>query len=182
LLEADVSKIIGSYNLILAQADNNHNTTPAIGKIPTVGDYTNVGVNVTAFVNGANTVSQSTSLHLFNDVVSGLASTQVDSIADLGALNSVIGKILTMAANPKTTGAAVGDYLGLTQSDMSLLGLKGGDGALANTSNVSNTQLLLFEQSLVQATVDNGTVVDDFSKLQTLLSNIIINNAVVVLS
>ena len=167
ITSGEITDIVAQYNKVLDAADGNRaSTAPGMA----VGDYTRLGVTVT----GYSTIAASQTLVLLNDTVSGLTLDGVDSAGELQALEDIIGKIMTMAANPKITGAGAGDYTALvTQSELGLLGLKANASDLASSSHVTDAEALKFNE-LVIYSADDGSGVNSIDKLQGLLSSAIV--------
>ena len=167
ITSTEITDIVAQYNKVLDAADGNRaSTAPGMA----VADYSRLGVTVT----GYSTIAASQTLALLNDTVSGLTLDGVDSVGELQALEDIIGKIMTMAANPKITGAGAGDYTALvTQSELGLLGLKANASDLASSSHVTDAEALKFNE-LVIYSADDGSGVNSIDKLQGLLSSAIV--------
>ena len=163
------SNMVVAYNLILDSADGNRAATTSEA---TVSDYANFGVKVNGY---STTVTAGTTAATLDNIISGLNIGNVDTVAEVQMLESIVGKIMLMAANTKKTNetVGVGDYVGLSQTDLGLLGLKGSDNGLASSYNVTGAELAYFN-SLVIYSDDKGAGVNDFTKLQTLLTDAIV--------
>ncbi len=164
----EVENMVVAYNLILDSADGNRAATTSEAR---VSDYANFGVTVNRY----STVTAETTATTLDNIISGLNIGNVDTVAEVQMLESIVGKIMLMAANTKKTNetVGVGDYVGLSQTDLGLLGLKGSDNGLASSYNVTGAALARFNSFVIYSD-DMGAGVNDFTKLQTLLNNAIV--------
>lgn len=172
-----VSNIVTTYNAVIQGADGDATaTTPTLS----TSDYANLGVTFNNSYVGTGsspaTIGQATAVDMFNNLVSGLTSTSVDTIAELQNIESVIDKILCLAANTKSSAAIVttSDTNGLIQSDLGAIGLKGAQNVLASSSSVSDSEMSLFVNYVIYS--DNaGADVRTAAQLQALLNQAILN-------
>ena len=113
--KAKLQAIVDTYNLILAEANGAAaDATP--GNNPLVSDYEAIGASI------GLASSNAAALSLLNEVVGNLATSAVDSIAEINALATVVDKIMASAAGRPTA---------LTITDYALLGLPtSGSGAI----------------------------------------------------
>lgn len=165
--KADVQNLVLAYNKILDSADGVGTAAVATA---VDADYANIGVTIRT----PSGITAGKAALLLNDCISGLSTTNVDTVAELQSLEGVIFKIMTMAMNTKTSGAVSSDYAGLSRSDLGLLGLKGASSALASDASVTDAEMVYFSDSVVYS-ANTGADVDTFVKLQSLVNTAIIN-------
>ena len=109
---------------------------------------------------GAGT-QQAAALKLFNDVIDGRSSFQIDTVVELNQLNIVVDKILDVA-NGVTPSVA------LTASDFSLIGVTGvSSGTNGNLAKVTAGISATHNDS---AHGSDGTLVDTLAELQAIAS------------
>jgi len=133
----EIQTIVDAYAAILAAADG----TAGNGVAPTASQYTAIGVTeVTA---GAQT-------SLLGSVIDGLASTAVDTVAEVQALADAVADLMAGAA-----GTANEPSL----ADLQALGITG-----VTSSNLAAVQ------AAIAATANDGTGVDSTSKLQAVVA------------
>ena len=140
--KAELQAIVDTYNLILAEANGSAaDATPGVN--PTAAQYALIGANIgTAATSAVN-------LSLLDDAVAGLASTAVDTVAEINDLAA--------AANAVIAGAA-----GATAPTLAQLATLGTTGVTINN--------LLAVQNAIAATADSGLQVDTLAELQAVVT------------
>ena len=122
-------------------------------------------------VTSISTVTADTFAGALNNIIDSLGYNSLDSTAELENLGAIMGKVFTMAANTKASGSALvpADYVGLSRTDLGLLGLKV-ENTLPSNTNLTDAEFTSFN-NLVIYSADNGTGVNTLYLLQTLLNN-----------
>ena len=143
--KAQVQNVVDAYTKILAEANGAAvDATPTSN--PLAGDYAAIGANI------GLAATNNFTLTLLNDVVGGLTSTAVDTVAELNALAAVVSKVMASAA-----GAAAG----LSVADFASLGV-----ATAGAGAVTSVNAAAVSEALSQ--VGGQNKVDTLAELQTL--------------
>jgi hypothetical protein len=144
--KAKLQTIVDAYNKILAEANGAAaDATP--GSNPLASDYAAIGANI------GLAASNTTALGLLNDVVGNLATTAVDSIAEINAVAAVVDKVMNAAAGAPAT---------LTLADYAVLGLPStGSGAVTavNLAAVNNALTSAGGQSKVDTYAELSALV-----------------------
>jgi hypothetical protein len=148
---AQVQAIVDAYNAILGEANDSTNTpgdttpdaTPTAD--PTAANYAAIGANIGA------AATDTENLNLLNDIIGGLQTTDVDSIAKINTLANIANAIQTVAANGSAT---------LTEADFAQVGLTG--------VTPDNLPAVL---AVIAATANDGSQTDSLSELQTLITS-----------
>lgn len=189
-----VYDMVSAYTTILDSADGNINT-PAFSSLVTrdvvfnkvlkdssgadlVKAHGGISINISADKVG----------DLFADIVSGLdkSNANVNTLNGLSNLNTILSKIFDMAANAARPGSTLtsSDYKGLTQADLGTLGFKGLDNNAISTYNMTSTQLTQFCDSLIKGgpSAENGTAIDSYNEIQTILTYVIQQNQIYVIA
>ena len=133
---AKIQTVVDAYQTILTGADGNASNNNSIA---TASQYTAIGVT------GVTTPVAS----LLNDVIDGLNTTAVDTIAEIQAL----------ATGAATVISAAGGGAGPTLMQLTALGITG-----VTTSNLATIQ------AAIAATVDSGSGVDTLAELQQVVT------------
>jgi hypothetical protein len=140
--KAELQSIVDTYNLILAEANGSAaDTTPGFN--PTAAQYALIGTTIGAAATNA------VNLSLLDDSLAGLASTAVDTVAEINDLAA--------AANALIAGAA-----GATAPSLAQLATLGIAGVTINN--------LLAVQNAIAATADSGLQVDTMAELQAVVT------------
>lgn len=160
--KAKLQTVIDAYNKILAEANGSTaDATP--NSNPLASDYAAIGANIGLAATSAS------ALGLLNDVIGGLATAAVDTVAEINALAVVIDKVMN---------AAAGTASALSVADLSLLGLATvGAGAvtavnidainnaIANSGGAIKVDTFAELSSLVTAVATIVTYADDNSQI-----------------
>ena len=136
-----INSLVNSYLDIQLAADGDHNNNTA--KVPTLADYTNIGIT---FIDPTNTKV----VTLLSDAIGGLADTKVDTLAEIQALVEHVEAILEAAANDN--GSA------LTVELLVDLGFSG-----VNTNN------LITVATKIAESIADGSAVDQFAEIQAMI-------------
>ena len=145
--KAQVQNVVDAYTKILAEANGAAvDATPTSN--PLAGDYAAIGANI------GLAATNNFTLTLLNDVVGGLTSTAVDTVAELNALAAVVSKVIASAA-----GAAAG----LSVADFASLGV-----ATAGAGAVTSVNAAAVSEALSQVSGQNK--VDTLAELQMLVT------------
>jgi hypothetical protein len=143
--KAELQAVVNVYNLILAEANGAvPDTTPGVN--PTAAQFALIGANIGAAATNA------VNLSLLDDAIGGLASTAVDTVAEINDLAA--------AANAVMAGAAGG--VGPTIEQLTLLGISG-----INATNI------VAVQAAIAATADSGLQVDTMAELQAVVNTVV---------
>ena len=151
---AEVQAVVDAYKAILAEANDTANTagnsTPDAntGSHPTAAQYAAIGVDLGAAATDAET------LGLFNAIVGGKQTADVDTVAEVQALANIANAIQLKAAGGSPSPS-------ITVADLTAIGL--------DTAGVTvdNLPTLL---SAIAAKNDNGTETDTLEELQALIT------------
>ncbi|MEY4725634.1 MAG: hypothetical protein RLZ36_261 [Pseudomonadota bacterium] len=143
-LNAIAQALKTAYDKILAEANGTAaDATPSAN--PTRDDYASVGIAVP---------SETLTLDLLNNALGELATTDVDTVAELKTLALTAGDVMLMAAGKATS-----------QTDAQLvLGLN----ALLKSAYVSAANLAAIKTAIV-STADDGTAVDTIAELKAIV-------------
>jgi hypothetical protein len=148
---AQLKDISAAYLKILAHANGVRGDTTEVSKIPTIAEFKAVGATM-GKAGDSSSAQSGAALKLLNDVMDGLATTAVDTVKEISDLAVVVDKLLNLSIAGSGTGAAVG----LTVSDLVLLGVSG-----VTTDNLAQVvEAIRLTQS------SNGTALDSVKKLQ----------------
>lgn len=140
--KAELQSLVDTYNLILAEANGvAADATPIVN--PTAAQYAFIGATIGAAANSAANLS------LLDDALAGLASTAVDTVAEINDLAA--------AANAVIAGAA-----GATAPSLAQLTTLGITGVTMNN--------LVAVQNDIAATADSGLQVDTMAELQAVVT------------
>lgn len=142
-----------AYLKVLALADLNRGNTTDTSKIPTVSDLQTLGVTLGKAGN-TNDSQQTNALKLLNDVMDGLNSTGVDTVAEISALAASIDKVMGIATAPTSAAA---NAFGLAVSELTALGVTS-----ATTDNLAQVVEAI---RLTQST--DGSKVNTFKQMQS---------------
>jgi len=150
---AQLKDISAAYLKILAQANGVRGDTTEVSKIPTFAEFKVVGVTM-GKAGDSSSAQSGAALKLLNDVIDGLATTAVDTVKEMSDLAVVVDKVLNLSI--AAGGAGAGAAVGLTVSDLVLLGVSG-----VTTDNLAQVVEAI---RLTQST--NGAALDTVKKLQ----------------
>jgi hypothetical protein len=145
--KAELQAVVDAYAVILAEANGAAaDATPGVN--PTAAQYAAIGASI------GLAASNASALGLLNEVVGNLASTAVDTVAEINALAIVVDKVMTSAAGAPAT---------LTVADYALLGL-----ATTGAGAVTATNLAAVNNALASA--GGQASVDTFAELNGLVT------------
>jgi hypothetical protein len=172
-----LSHLVTSYNNILAEA--NGSAADATVTDPTTTDYANIGLSLstTGLWSNVDSANQTTALNLLNASLKTLTSDKVDTVEELRALATAVGKVIDLAevtatATENTTnnnGIVTGltNVSGLTMADLKLMGL-------AQTDKASDFSGAYYQNEApnIYAAIQNALPTDiTFDSLQTIINN-----------
>jgi hypothetical protein len=156
----EVQTMVNAYNRILAEANGAAvDATPGVN--PTANDYADIGANVGLASGGVASGSDlaSSALSLLDDAIANMATTAVDTVAELNALGVTVDKIMNLAKLPTGTDISVGS---LTMADLTLLGI---NTTLADTA----TEVDAILHAIIDS-ADTGSAVNTIQALQALVN------------
>jgi hypothetical protein len=167
LTTGQLKSIADSYGRVLQEADNSRNFNTDVSKVDgsvnadlTITDLTHLGVT---FLDTPAVTTGSTSLvseeKLVLDAIAGLASTAVDTVAELNDLAKAADNVVKQAA-----GGAVSYLDSEWVSALTSLGISG-----VNTGNISTIK------SDIALTGSDGSGVDSYAELQGIVSLVRVN-------
>lgn len=142
-----------AYLKVLAQADNIKANTTDASKIPTLTELQSLGITL-GKAGATGDAQQASALELFTDVIDGLNSNAVDTVAELTAIASTIDKIMNVA---KATTKDVASAQGLSVSALTGLGLTG----------VTADNLAQVTESIRLTESADGKKINTFKELQS---------------
>ena len=133
----------------------NYASTDGSSTAPSAADYTTAGANLGAITGNANGMA------LLNEIVANKNASEVDSVAELDALATLVNQILTIAAGGTANPA-------LAASDFSGIGISG--------VTADNLAVVL---AAIAATADDGSGINTLAKFQSLVNGAVsgFNNA-----
>ena len=137
---AQLQAVVDGYLAIMGLADGFGNALPSAA--PTASDYTRIGVS-------GVTDNDTHTLRLLADVIDRKAFADIDTVYEVQALVDSVGDVLATAAGGSALTLDTLHALGFTQVDASQLN----DVVLA-----------------IQATADDGSAVDTYAKLSSLIT------------
>ena len=169
LTSAKLKTIADAYGRVLQEADNSRTTNTDVSKVDNsanadlvVADLTNLGVTFLNTPGTATTLLSEQNLVL--GAISGLASTSVDTVTELNDLAKAANNVVKQAAGG--TGGNLVTYLDSEWvSALSSLSISG-----ANTSNIAAIKTAII------ATAHDGTGVDSYNELQSLVGLVRVND------
>ena len=155
-----VQGVVDAYSKILAEA-NGVAADASPGVDPSANDYAAIGASIGLASGGIATGSDlaSAALALLDNAVGGLSSTQVDTVAEINALGSVVDKVMHLAKLP--TGSAIPAST-LSMADLTLLGV---NSTLADTP----AEVAAILQAIIDS-VDAGSGVNTILALQAIVN------------
>ncbi len=169
---AKLQAVVNAYSKVFAQADGTKaNTVDAakltVADVQTLGALRNydaqsgaIGGSASAKALGAG-AQLTAALKLFNDVIDGRSSFQVDTVAELNQLNIVVDKILDVSSG-------VTPAVALTAADFGVIGVTGvTSGTNGNLAKVTAAISATHSDS---AHGSDGTLVDTVLELQAIAS------------
>ena len=124
----------------------NYASTDGASTVPSAADYTTAGANLGAITGNAN------GLVLLNEIVANKNASEVDSVAELDALATLVNQLLTTAAGGTANPA-------LAASDFSGIGISG--------VTADNLAVVL---AAIAASADDGSGIDTLAKFQSLVN------------
>ncbi len=132
--------------------------------------------DLTNSIASSGTVKAKTIADTFSDIVDQLPRSSVDSVTELAEIGGVLNKLFLMASDGSATPtvAIASQQQGLTKAELGLLGLKV-DGNTASGSNITDAEFKGFCDSIILATPTNGSNINSFAELQTLLNQAVAN-------
>ncbi|CAN1521639.1 FG-GAP repeat [Burkholderiaceae bacterium] len=136
---AQLQTVVDAYTAVLAAADGGASTATTA---PTAAQYAALGVT------GLSGNTATATANLLGNLIDGLPSADVDTLAELQSLANAASAVVAAAS-----GGSV------TQDQFKVLGIKG-----VTADNLATVQALL------AATADDGTGVDTHAEIQTLVS------------
>ena len=143
---AEVQAVVDAYRAILAEANGaDPDATPGVN--PTAEQYATIGATTAGSLSGAR-------LGLLNDVIGGLLSTAVDTVAEIEALAGPAVRVVTTAAGGTPTPA-------LSVADLTALGVTG----------VTPDNLAVVVAAIA-ATADDGSGVSTKAAVQAIVTGV----------
>lgn len=159
-----VQAVVSAYQAILAEANGAaSDLTPNTN--PTALQYSTIGANLgtTGSTNAADDVQ---TLALLNDVIANRAAADVDTVAEINTLASIVNRIAAIAALPNTTVANISSTL--TANDFALIGIKG----------VTEANLTTVLAGISTDATATGTGTDSLLELQSIVSQVVAQDRV----
>ncbi|MDI9335398.1 MAG: hypothetical protein QM533_13595 [Cytophagales bacterium] len=155
-----VQSVISAYTKILSEANGAAaDATPGVD--PTANDFAAIGASVGLASGGiaGGTDLASSALALLDSALGGMSTEQVDTVAEINAIGTVIDAVMNLAK--LATGAAI-PAGALAISDLALLGV---DIHLADTATEVNAIL----QAIIDS-ADSGSGVNTLTALQNIVN------------